>query len=118
MVHGCDRTLEERSLVPDRTNDPLDDLVGDRLPARLGPWTPRVPSLHDVRDPHTHRGEQVLLDEVDTDAREHLALHGAPQWLRVDQHAVHVEHDGLDRACLVHHGNDATDAARIITDGP
>ena len=49
---------------------------------------------------------------------EHVALDGPPDRLGIDEHAVHVEHDGLDRSRLRHHAGDATDAARIITHCP
>ena len=65
---------------------------------------PPVPTVHDVGDPNAHRRIQVLVRELDADAREDLALHGPPHRLRVDQHAVHIEDDGLDRSRVRIHG--------------
>ena len=104
VVDRVARTLEQEAALTDGAGDSVDDRLRHLLTAGFGPRVPPIPAVHDVGDPDAHRRIQILVRELDADAREHLALHRAPHRLRVDQHAVHVEDDGLDRSRVRHHG--------------
>ena len=54
--------------------------------------------VHDLFDSLPPRLAQLIVCELDTNTREHIALHAAPHRLGVDEHPVHVEHARPDHA--------------------
>ena len=71
-----------------------DDLRHPRR-GRIVPRLARVPEGDRFVDPQAHRLLAVAVLEVQADGREGRPLGAAPEGLRIDQHAVHVEDDGF-----------------------